>query len=275
MALLLHLSDTHFGTEIPAVVAALLDLSRRLKPDVAVLSGDVTQRARRAQFEAAATFMQALQAHAKLVLPGNHDLPLFNLWGRCTAPYAGFERVFGPHGDVVIDTPTFLVLGVDTTRPWRHQAGEVSRQQVSDTAQRLRKARPGQLKVVVTHQPLAVITPRDHRNLLRGGELAIKAWREAGADLMLGGHIHLPYAVPLALQHGDRTHGARPWVVQAGTATSTRLRGGWPNMVNVIEWQPPGQGSPGRGCCWLMQYHYVTAARCFAQAGPPLVVRAG
>ena len=96
MALLLHLSDTHFGTEIPAVVAALLDLSRRLKPDVAVLSGDVTQRARRAQFEAAATFMQALQAHAKLVLPGNHDLPLFNLWGRCTAPYAGFERVFGP-----------------------------------------------------------------------------------------------------------------------------------------------------------------------------------
>jgi len=264
MAVLLHLSDTHFGTETPEVVTALLDLSARLRPEVAVLSGDVTQRARAGQFDTAHKFMRALTAQAKLVLPGNHDLPLFNLWARWRTPYAGFERVFGSRRSLIVHTPEFLVLGVDTTRAKYHKTGEVSPAQVAEVAQHLRAAQPGQLKVVVTHQPMAVITQEDRKNLLRGHAHALQAWSDAGVDLLLGGHIHLPYAMPLTLSLGMGDHPATPWVVQAGTAVSKRLRGGSPNSVHLIEWADSAAGK----VCRLMQYDYLSGPRCFAQVGP-------
>lgn len=265
MALLLHLSDPHFGTERPEVVAALLDLSVRLQPQVVVLSGDITQRARRSQFASARAFWQALTAQHRLVLPGNHDLPLFNLWARLRAPYAAYQAALGPVEAPMIDTPAYRVIGVNTTRAGRHQDGEVSPAQIDAVSQRLRAARPGQLRVVVTHQPMAVITPQDRRHLLHGHAQAAAAWRDAGVDLLLGGHIHLPYVVPLPADSLGVT--ARPaWVVQAGTAVSSRVRGGLPNSVHLIDWRGPGSD----GGCWWAQYDYRQGPRCFVQVGPAM-----
>lgn len=253
MTLLLHVSDTHFGTEQPDVVEALLALAREQRPDLVVLSGDITQRARKSQFAAAQRFVRALGAPV-LAVPGNHDIALFNLFARFLRPYAAYAHAFGSDLAPVFETDDVLVLGVNTTRRWRHKNGEVSAQQVADVSRRLQQAGEQQLRVVVVHQPVAVPHAEEAHNLLRGHHAALKAWALAGADLVLGGHIHLPYvmAVPGL--------GRELWAVQAGTAVSSRTRKGGPNSVNLLRW---GAGAPA-GDCVVERWDYGSAGRCFA-----------
>lgn len=242
MSVVLHVSDTHFGTERPEVVQALVALAHQQRPSVVVLSGDITQRARPAQFEAARQFVERLGAPA-LVLPGNHDIALFDLWARFTRPYARFSAAFGPVLEPVHASHNLLVIGVNTTRAARHKHGEVSLEQIGRVSSQLRQATPEQLRVVVVHQPAAVILESDINNLLRGHAAALKAWAAAGADLVLGGHIHVPYTVAVPGL-------ARPlWVVQAGTAVSHRIRAGLPNSVNMLRWE-------GSGVCNVEQWDY-------------------
>ncbi|MCK7494300.1 MAG: metallophosphoesterase [Comamonadaceae bacterium] len=237
MTVLLHVSDPHFGTEREPVVQALLKLAHELKPELVVLSGDITQRARRAQFAAAGRFTDRLGAPL-VAVPGNHDIALFDLLSRAVWPYRAYREVFGDELEPVHDSAHLLVQCVNTTRPWRHKNGEVSGVQVERVAARLASATPQQLRVVVVHQPVAVLRDEDVKNLLRGHGPALQRWARAGCDLVLGGHIHLPYVVPLQ-------HLARPiWAVQAGTAVSSRIREGLPNSVNVLRWgrdTPPGE----------------------------------
>jgi 3',5'-cyclic AMP phosphodiesterase CpdA len=234
MSLLLQISDTHFGTEQLAVMEALLRVVHEQVPDVTVLSGDITQRARQAQFRAARAFVDRLAVPATLVLPGNHDIPLFNLVARMFYPYANHERVFGRALEPVFASPDLLVIGVNTTRPSRHIDGEVSADQIQQVAQRLRRATREQLRIVVTHQPVHVTRLEEEKNLLHGHREAVQEWANAGVDLLMGGHIHLPYVRPL----NERFNGLprRVWVVQAGTAVSTRVRYDAPNSLNLIRY---------------------------------------
>ena len=229
MSVLLQISDTHFGTEQPQVVEALVALAAQQRPDVVVLSGDITQRARPAQFLAAKAFVDRLGAPV-LVIPGNHDIALFDLWARLTGPYARYGAVFGHEIEPVHSSRDLLIIGVNTTRAWRHKIGEVSAAQIERVAKLLTAASPHQLRVVVVHQPAAVTQALDQPNLLRGRGPAVRVWSAAGADLVMGGHIHLPYT--LALQGLAR----RLWVVQAGTAVSSRTRPEAPNSVNLVRW---------------------------------------
>ena len=241
MSVLLQISDLHFGTEQPVVLAALVARARPLRPDVVVLSGDITQRARRAQFQAARAFVDRLGAPV-LAIPGNHDIPLFDLWSRAVHPYAHHVAAFGADLEPVHATPDLLVIGVNTTRAWRHKNGEVSAAQIERVAQRLQAAHPQQLRVVVVHQPVAVTRTEDEPNLLRGHGPALQRWAQAGADLVMGGHIHLPYVVAVPGL-------ARPlWVVQAGTAVSSRVREGLPNSVNVLRWPASTEGGATDAC---------------------------
>ena len=234
MSVILHISDTHFGTEVAAALAALLALHAELQPDLVVLSGDVTQRARLRQFESAARFFAALGPRAQLVLPGNHDIPLWSAVARVFFPYAGYARVFGQDLEPVFESDDLLVVGVNTTRPWRWKDGEISSSQIDRVAQRLAATDALKLKVIVTHQPVHVVTSKDVKNLVRQGEPAVRRWTEHGADLFLGGHIHLPYVRPLEEPHPGPPR--RSWIAQAGTALSSRVRGGIPNAVNVIRY---------------------------------------
>ena len=259
MTLLLQISDPHFGTEHPGVVEALVALAHAKPPGLVVLSGDVTQRARRGQFAAARRFLDRLPCSARLVIPGNHDIPLFNLPGRIWRPYAGFSRAFGMDLEPVHDDADLLVIGVNTTRPRRHKDGEVSAEQVQRVAARLRVAAPAQLRVVVVHQPVAAIEASDVANLVHGRGEAIPAWADAGCDIVMGGHIHLPYALPLRAMYPQLARDV--WTVQAGTAVSTRVRGGVPNSVNFIQGEGAG---PGR-TCRLERWDYVAARQRFVQ----------
>ncbi|WP_250507627.1 metallophosphoesterase [Caballeronia sp. GAFFF3] len=259
MTLLLQISDTHFGTERPPVVAALLRLADALAPDLVVLSGDITQRARKRQFASARAFVDALGATPTLVIPGNHDIPLFDPLARLCYPYANHQRAFGADLEPAFDSAGLLVLGVNTTRAYRHKDGEVSMQQVRRVAARLEAASAAQLRVVVTHQPVAVTRTQDEKNLLHGRERAVPRWARAGADLILGGHIHLPYVLPLHDTFAGLTR--RMWAVQAGTALSSRTHGTIDNSVNVIRHDASvGNGDGRRATVERWDYSETTEA---------------
>jgi 3',5'-cyclic AMP phosphodiesterase CpdA len=253
MTVLLHISDTHFGTEVPRVVAALQALVRTQPPDAVVLSGDITQRARSAQFAAARAFCDSLGVARWLTLPGNHDIPLYNVAARLFTPYAGYKACFGDVLEPELEFADVLLVGVNTTRPRRHIDGEVSSRQINRVVRRLHGARREQLRVVVTHQPACVLRDEDAHDRLHGGEAAIQSWSRAGADLVLGGHIHLPYVSDTCA----RAHAGTPrpmYCVQAGTALSRRVRHGSPNSFNVIRWEPPGEGAPRKVCVERWDY---------------------
>lgn len=234
MTRLMQLSDPHFGTDRPQARAALEQLVRELRPAVLIVSGDVTQRATAAQFAAARAWLDRLAVPTMLVIPGNHDIPLFNLALRVCAPYRRYRRAFGDELEPEHEDADTLVLALNTTRPWRHKQGRVSAAQIERVARRLERAAPAQLRIVVVHHPVALTLQKDRANLLRGHREALTRWSAAGADLILGGHIHLPFIVPLHARAPDIV--ARPlWAVQAGTALSDRLRGGVGNSVNVID----------------------------------------
>ena len=261
MSVLLQISDTHFGTEQPPVIEALVRLSLKQRPDLLVLSGDITQRARQVQFRAARAFVDRLNVPV-LAIPGNHDIPLFNLWTRVRQPYAHYRAAFGSVLEPTYSSADMLVVCVNTTRWYRHKNGEVSGQQIDRVAQQLTQASPAQLRVVVVHQPLAVNHSADSHDLLRGHAHAIQSWAAAGADLLMGGHIHLPYVMAVANTKGS------VWAVQAGTAVSSRIRSGVPNSVNIIRC---GHDAPER-CCVIEQWDYESQAQAFAR-GVVTVVR--
>ncbi len=235
MSQIVHISDTHFGTEDPAVVDALLSLVQRWQPSLLVLSGDITQRARSAQFAAAKSFLDQT-ALPWLAIPGNHDLPLFNLLARATSPYGNYRHSLGHSLEPEWENNDWLVVGVNSTRPHRHKHGELSDQQIERVAARLRAAAPSQRRVVVLHHPLRAVDPSDRANLARGHAKACISWHDAGVDLVLGGHIHLPYIVPLL--PSDTSRG---WLAQVGTAVSTRTRGNIPNSFNRISASTAGE----------------------------------
>ncbi|WP_394790736.1 metallophosphoesterase family protein [Rhodoferax sp.] len=251
MTLLLQISDTHFGTEQAPVVEALAALVAQQRPDLLVLSGDITQRARPAQFRAARAFVDRLDAPL-LAVPGNHDIPLFDLWARWKHPYALHRAAFGAELEPTFSSPALQVIGVNTTRAYRHADGAVSAAQIDRVARLLASAQDAQLRVVVVHQPIAVLRPEDVKNRLQGHAEAQRVWAAAGADVVLGGHIHLPYVAALPGL-------ARPmWAVQAGTAVSSRLRAGVPNSVNLLRW------SAADARCQVEQWDFAAAHSAFA-----------
>lgn len=183
MTRILHLSDLHFGTENPAVTEALLRLGEELQPSLYLLSGDITQRARRSQFAAARAFVERLQVPV-LAVPGNHDLPLFNLPARLLNPYGNYRRAFGSQLEPVLETDQLLVACVNTTRAARHKNGEVSAVQIRRVEQQLRQARSAQLRIVMMHHPVRAVEETDVDNLLIGRDQAVPAWVDAGMDLL-------------------------------------------------------------------------------------------
>lgn len=264
MSVLLHISDTHFGTEDPPVVVALQALAQELRADALVFSGDITQRARPEQFKAAREFCDSLRIPKMLALPGNHDIPLYNVLARIAVPYRGYQESFGRELEPVMELPDAMVVGVNTTRPERHKDGEVSPRQVARVVELLRGVPPGKLRVVVTHQPSCVMREEDEKDRLHGGHEAVKAWSDAGADLVLGGHIHLPYLTDVcAIVKGASR---AMYCVQAGTALSLRVRHNTPNSVNVIRWEAPAAGAAR--VCKVERWDYDLADARFELTRP-------
>lgn len=254
-----QVSDTHFGAEVPAVVEALVAFLVELRPDVLVLSGDVTQRARAAEFRAAAAFLERLRVPHVLAIPGNHDIPLFDVGSRLLRPYAGFHKTFGGDLEPSFENADCLLLCVKTTRRYRHIGGEISEEQRERVARRMQSADPEKFRAIVLHQPIAVPRASEQKNVVRGHQAAIECWASSGADVILGGHIHLPYILPLHEQTPALTR--LLWAVNAGSAVSRRVRHDAGNAVNVFRFAAPVPGG-----FQLEQWGYDGASGAFRRA---------
>jgi 3',5'-cyclic AMP phosphodiesterase CpdA len=188
-ARILHVSDLHTGTrEDSTVEDALAGLAARLGPELIVASGDLTNRGRREQHERAHRFLHSLGPPV-VAVPGNHDLP-YTFPARFTQPWAEFERVWGTT-EPTHASPTLHVVGLNSARPYRHQGGALRAEQLRHAGARLGEAAEGAYRVAVLHHHLigapwraARKRPVSHRNRV------LRELVAAGADLILGGHIH-------------------------------------------------------------------------------------
>ncbi|MBA1272592.1 metallophosphoesterase family protein [Stutzerimonas azotifigens] len=235
MTHILQISDTHFGTEQPAVLDAMERHVVEHGADLLILSGDITQRARPAQFAAARAFMQRLERHGipdSLVIPGNHDIPLYNLLRRFISPYGQYRKHFGDDLEPTFENDDALIIGLNTTAPKRHKDGLVTPEQVEAVCRKLERSDRHKVSIVVAHQPFGAMVPSDLRNLQHGAQPALERWAEAGLDMVMGGHIHLPYVLPLSKQYQSLSR--EIWMVQAGTTLSSRVRGTSPNSFNRL-----------------------------------------
>ncbi len=227
-AVVVHLSDLHFGREDPHVTSALLDDLQRLDPDLVVVSGDLTQRARRGQFRKARTFLEAIP-FPRLVVPGNHDVPLFNLAARLFDPLGGYRRFITDDLCPIFTTPELVVVGIDTTRPTTLKDGRIVESDIARVADVLGRAPAAATRIVVGHHPFDAPN-ESRRDAVETAVLA--ALTRAGADVLLTGHLHVSYTGHTA--HRYNVDGRAAIVVEAGTATSTRLRE-QANAFNVLQ----------------------------------------
>lgn len=236
MTQILHLSDTHFGTELPEVARALERHVDTYGADLLVLSGDLTQRARPKQFMAAQAFIRRLcqmgGIHSQLMVPGNHDIPLYNLARRFFNPYGHYRQYVNQQLEPYFENDQLLVIGLNTTHPRRHKNGRVTPEQVQAVCQRLHQTAAHKVRIVVAHQPFGAMVHSDLSNLQRGAHAALLAWSRAELDVVMGGHIHLPYVRPLSWQYPELPR--EIWTVQAGTAISSRVRQATPNSFNRL-----------------------------------------
>lgn len=234
---LAHISDTHFGTEVPRVVEALRRAVAALAPDVVLLSGDITQRARPAQFDAARRFMDELPTAAvRLAVPGNHDIS-WNPWQRLLKPYARYQRAFGAREGLWARDGVAIVL-LDATDPLRQKRGALAPARLSEALARGRAAcgRDGVL-VVAAHQPLWTAWGEDKEQTLVGRHETARQLAEARADVVLSGHVHVPLVAT-----SDTSDPHLPWrflMSGAGTAVSHRVRPGAPNSFNLLDLEGP------------------------------------
>lgn len=215
MTRILHLSDLHFGTEQPHLVTALLALAQDLRPDAVVISGDLTQRARPGQFAAARAFVDRLPAPV-LVVPGNHDMPLWNLPLRLLTPLSRYARAFGPQAETVLDLPGAVVQGVNTANPLVWKSGRLRAASAARLAAVFAQAPPGAKRVAVLHHapvPAADGTPADMADPAE----TLMRLAACGTDIVLSGHTHMPHA-------GFADTAAGVLFLQVGTAVSTRIK---------------------------------------------------
>ena len=224
MPRLVHLSDLHFGAHDERLVEAVEAQVDELKPDLVVISGDFTQRARTEQFHDACQFLQRLQrsGHEVLGVPGNHDVPLYDVLRRFLSPLARYRRFIDESLCPFVELPGLAVLGVNTARSLTFKDGRINTDQVTFIRDTFARAPKDSFRVLVTHHPLfALEVAGEVAPAIGRQELALDAIQEAGVDMLLAGHNHHA-STHSASDLVTRAGGAL--VVQAGTATSTRVR---------------------------------------------------
>jgi 3',5'-cyclic AMP phosphodiesterase CpdA len=230
MRTVVHLSDIHFGSVNEAIIAPLIRAINELKPDVVAVSGDLTQRARSHQFKEARAFLDSLPK-PQIVVPGNHDIPLQNLFARFARPLDKYRRYITEDMRPFYVDDEIAVLGISTARSLTIKGGRINQSQVAWLREKFCSVAPNVIKILVTHHPFDLPEGHDERDLVGRAKMAIRELSACGADLFLAGHLHVSHTGQTARRY--RFAGRAALVVQAGTATSTRARGEG-NSFNVI-----------------------------------------
>jgi 3',5'-cyclic AMP phosphodiesterase CpdA len=230
MRTIVHLSDLHFGRLEDRLVAPLVQRIRSLNPDLVAISGDFTQRARTREFQQAREFLDALPFR-KLLVPGNHDVPLYNFPVRLVDPFRPYRRFIHEELEPVLLDEDMAIVGLNSARSLVFQGkGRLNRRQVERAVSRLRPVPTASIKVVVTHHPFDLPDGFDAGHLIGRASMAMRELASVGADLFLSGHLHVSHIGHAAERYKIAGHSAL--IVQAGTM-STRGRGEL-NTFNVL-----------------------------------------
>ena len=230
MRTLVHLSDLHFGRVDPALLDPLRNLIREIAPDVVVISGDLTQRAKSEEFEAARAYLDTLPG-PQIVVPGNHDISLYNVFRRFVQPLDRYKRYITDDLDPVYIDDEIAVLGVNTARSLTVKDGRLNKEQVEKIRATLADLDPKITRVVVTHHPFDLPPGAEESDLVDRANMAMEAFSQVGVDLLMAGHLHTSHTANTSARYKISEYAAL--VVQAGTATSTRGRGEV-NSFNVV-----------------------------------------
>ena len=224
MGRIIHLSDLHFGAHDPKLVEGVERKVDEAKPDLVVVSGDFTQRARTEQFQEACRFLERLRdaGHEVLAVPGNHDVPLYDVLRRFLSPLTRYMRYIDDTLCPMQEIPGATVLGINTARSLTFKDGRINEDQMRFIRETFDRTDPKAMRILVTHHPLFALTVGETVTSAVGrSELALDAIGDAGVDMLLAGHNHD------ASVHSARdlvTRAGAALVIQAGTATSTRVR---------------------------------------------------
>ena len=236
MRILIHISDIHFGRVDYAVIARLREKIAELAPDLLIVSGDLTQRARSAQFIEARDFLDSLPK-PQIVVPGNHDIPMHNPFARFITPLDKYKKYITEDLEPFYADEEIAVIGINTARSLTVKDGNINDKQIAAIRERMCALDDKMLKAVVTHHPFDLPAGFDEDDIVNNAAHAMPLIADCGADVFLSGHLHVSHVAHTANRYKLPT-GKNALVIQAGTATSTRGRGE-ANSFNVIEFSHP------------------------------------
>lgn len=236
MKKIVHISDVHFGKVDYRIVEKLVEKIAAIKPDLTVVSGDLTQRARENQFAEARDFLARLP-QPQIVVPGNHDVPLWNVFARFFTPLDNYKKYITENLEPFYKDDEIAVIGINTARSLTIKDGRINEKQVGAIQQRMCSIGDEFLKIVVTHHPFDLPEGYNDDQIVGRAEMAIREITKCGADVFLAGHIHVSHVGHTATRY-KLGAGKNALVVQAGTATSTRGRGE-ANSFNLLEFSYP------------------------------------
>jgi len=229
----LHITDVHFGRDHqPDRSAGLVALTERRRPDVVAFSGDVTKRAKPEQFREGRRFVDSLGVPT-VVVPGNHDVPLFRVWERALSPYGAYRRDFARDLEPTYQDDELLVIGVNTAWGWTFTGGRVWPWRARRLERQLLEAKGSRFAIVLLHHQMIPVPGYGSPKVFWNAPRTAWALARGGADLILSGHVHLSYLG----SSGEQGEGAPEGipVLFSGTASSSRGRG--PETgVNSCHW---------------------------------------
>jgi 3',5'-cyclic AMP phosphodiesterase CpdA len=260
---LLHLSDLHFGRVNPATLEPLRAAAERVRPDLVVVSGDVTQRARTRQFRAARDYLASLPG-PQLVVPGNHDVPLYDVFSRFLRPLDNYRRYIADELEPFYSDEEIAAIGINTARSLTFKGGRINERQVARVRERLCGLPQTVTAIIVTHHPFDLPEGHPSADLVGRARMAMETFVECGTDVIISGHLHVSHMGHTAIRYKIPGHAAL--LVQAGTATSTRERGE-SNSFNVLTIDTPRIS--------VTRHVWDPARREFQPSGEEIFRRAG
>ena len=231
MRTIAHLSDPHFGRIEPATVQALIATIIEARPDVVVVSGDLTQRAKEREFQEARRFLDALPS-PQIVVPGNHDVPFYNVLARALKPLRNYQRYITQDLEPFYSDEEIAIVGINTARSLTFKSGRINRLQVARSCARLESCGENRTRIVVSHHPFDLPETHELHGLVGRAHMAMAGFARCRVDLVLSGHLHVSHTSESAPRYKIPGHSAL--VIHAGTATSTRARGEL-NSFNILQ----------------------------------------
>jgi 3',5'-cyclic AMP phosphodiesterase CpdA len=226
---ILHLSDLHFGTEQPEMVEVLKSDIQVMKPDIIVVTGDVTQRATVQQYKKAKVFFDELKHKAIICVPGNHDIPLYNLFQRFFYPFVKYEKYISQHRCPMYRQDNIAILGINSATPYKPMGGYVTEKQMEMATSFFQPLPAETCKIILMHHNL--ISTERHK-IINASEKLINHFSACGVNLILSGHIHAPHCEQLKRNYVMHNM----YAITAGTAISHRTSE--LNSYNIINIAP-------------------------------------